>query len=59
MQSLKKAGMKDYIKTIEKPEWGELKKVVTVSGETIVNEDGEVIDGVEVRARELKFEVKV
>ena len=59
LQALKNAGMKDYIKTIEKPEWGELKKVVTVSGKNIVNEDGEVIDGVKVVARELKFEVKV
>jgi len=59
LQALKKAGMKDYIKTVEKPEWEELKKVVTVSGKVIVNENGEIIDGVEVRAREPKFEVKV
>ncbi len=59
LQFLKKSGMNNFIKTIEKPEWEELKKVVTVSGKTIVNKDGEIIDGVEVRAREPKFEVKV
>lgn len=47
-----------FVKVEEKLDWAELKKASTVVGETIVNEDGEIIPGVEVIEREDKFTVE-
>lgn len=57
---LKTNKMDSFIKTEikEKPMWGELKKTVTVNGETVVTEDGEIVPGVTVREQEATFEIK-
>ena len=57
---LKENKMTDFIKveTKEKPMWGELKKTVTVNGESVVTEDGEVVPGVTVVPQEPTFEIK-
>jgi hypothetical protein len=57
---LKENNMTDFIKTEtkEKPMWGELKKTVTVNGETVVTEDGEIVPGVTVVPQEPTFEIK-
>ena len=48
----------EYVKTKETLDWAALKKSTTVMGENIVNEDGEIIPGVEVVEREDKFTVE-
>jgi len=57
---LKENKMTDFIKTEtkEKPMWGEFKKTVTVSGENVVTEDGEIVPGVTVVNQEPTFEIK-
>ena len=57
---LKENGLTDFIKTEvkEKPLWGELKKTVTINGETVVTEDGEIVPGVTVIPQEPTFEIK-
>lgn len=57
---LKKNNLTDFIKTEtkEKPLWGELKKTVTVAGETVVTEDGEIVPGVIVNQPEDMFDIK-
>lgn len=55
---LKQNGGK-FIKTKESLDWSELKKTVTVNGESVVTSDGEVIPGVKVIEREDVFEVEV
>ena len=47
-----------YVKVEETLDWVALKKVVTIMGANIVNEDGEIIPGVEVVEREDKFTVE-
>ena len=48
-----------FIKVKESLDWAELKKTVTVNGESVVNADGEVIPGVKVIESEDVFEVEV
>lgn len=50
----------DYIQTVLKPKWADLKKnVVTKDGKAIIADTGEVIEGVEVIEREPVFEVEI
>lgn len=50
----------DYIQTVFKPKWADLKKnVVTKDGKAIIADTGEVIEGVEVIEREPVFEVDI
>lgn len=55
---LKKNNGGEFIKVEENLDWAALKKVSTVVGKTIVNEDGVIIPGVEVIEREDKFTVE-
>lgn len=55
---LKQNGGGNYVKTVESLDWANLKKDTTVVGNTIVNDDGEIIPGVEVIEREDKFVVE-
>lgn len=58
IQSLKQAGMTDYIKVEEKPVKSDIKKVLEViDGKTINPETGEVVEGIEVIERGEKVEV--
>ena len=50
----------DYIETKFKPKWAELKKnVVVQDGKAIIEDTGDVIEGVAVIEREDKFEVEI
>ena len=55
---LKQNDGSQYVKTVESLDWANLKKDSTVVGSTIVNNDGEIIPGVEVIEREDKFVVE-
>lgn len=55
---LKQNDGSQYVKTVESLDWANLKKDSTVVGNTIVNNDGEIIPGVEVIEREDKFVVE-
>lgn len=62
VEYLRKAGRTDYIKVIEKPEWGEFKKIIEVSmdGKTVVDtQTGEIVEGVTAEIRPPKFSVEV
>lgn len=54
-----KENLPELVKVEESPNWAELKKAVTVVGDTVVTKDGEVVPGVKVTEREDKFEVEV
>lgn len=56
---LKKNDGAKYIRTEEKLDWAELKKVVTVTGESVVNEDGEIIPGIVAISRPAIFKVEM
>jgi len=57
---LKQNGMNEFVKIIEKPEWGQLKKKVQIAGKMVVFKDtGEVIEGVTAQERPPKFSVEV
>jgi len=56
---LKDNKMNDYIKIEEKLCWSELKKSIDVSGNRVVTEDGQIVEGVEVIERDPLFEVEV
>ena len=56
---LKENGMPEYIQTKESAKWADLKKVVTVSGDKVITEDGQIVDGVTVVERPPVFEVEV
>lgn len=56
---LKDRGLNDYIKVEEKPKWAEFKKAIkTVKGK-VVDENGEVVEGITVVERPPTFEVEV
>lgn len=51
--------MDEYIEVKKQAKWGELKKVVNVVNGTVVTEDGEIVEGVEVVERAPEFKVEV
>ncbi len=57
---LEENGLTDFVKveTKKKAAWGELKKTVTINGDTVVTEDGEIVPGVTVSQPEDTFEIK-
>lgn len=56
---LKGSGFSDYVKTEEKPMWGEFKKILTViDGKAVNTLTGETVDAVKVVEKEGTFEVK-
>jgi phage host-nuclease inhibitor protein Gam len=62
LEYLRKSGRSDYIEVIEKPKWGEYKKVVEVAmdGKTVVDtQTGEIVEGVRAELRPPKFSVEV
>ena len=49
---LKEHDLADYVKVVESPEWGELKKVLVVAnGKAALKDTGEILDGVTVEER--------
>ena len=51
-----------YVETVYKPKWADFKKAtnfITKDGKAIIEDTGEVIDGVEVIEREPTFEVEI
>lgn len=55
-------GHEELIKTESKPRWGELKKLLTgdpESGLTMIEGTGELVDGVEAKLTEPKFDIKL
>lgn len=58
---LKKNGMVEYVKVKESADWANIKKQVqlTPDGTAVMNEDGEILPGVTVEAREPVFQVTV
>lgn len=56
---LKERNMKEYVKTKETLDWAELKKKIRIQGQYVVDENGEIIDGVEVIERPPKFEIEI
>ena len=56
---LKSSGNADYVKTVETPVWGELKKKLAIAGAAVVDaETGEVVEGAKVTTVEGAFDVK-
>lgn len=52
----------DYVETVYKPKWAEFKKAtnfITKDGKAIIEDTGEVVEGVEVIEREPVFEVQI
>lgn len=56
---LKANDMDEFVKIKESLDWAGLKEKVTVVGENVVTEDGEVVPGVKVTPREDIFKVEV
>jgi hypothetical protein len=59
LQWLKDRQMSEYIKIKESPDWANLKKMVQIAGDKVVDEDGEIIEGVTIVDRPPVFEVEV
>jgi len=55
---LKDHKMLEFIKTKETPDWGSLRKAVTIKGELAVDENGEIVDGVRAIERPPVFEAE-
>lgn len=56
---LKDRKMEEYIKVKESPDWANLKKMVQIAGDKVVDEDGEIIEGVTIVDRPSEFIVEV
>lgn len=56
---LKERGISEYVKIKETPDWANFKKTIRVTGEQVVDENGEIVDGVRVVERPPVFEVEV
>lgn len=49
----------EFIKTKESVDWANLKKKITIQGDKVVTEDGEIVDGITVEMKADRFEVEV
>ena len=59
-QWLENNGMKEYIEVKKQAKWGELKKKTKVVGNVVVLEEtGEIVEGVEIVERPAEFKVEV
>jgi hypothetical protein len=56
---LKERKLDNYIKTVEKPKWAEFKKVTKTVNDKVVDENGEIVEGIRVVERPPTFEVEV
>lgn len=56
---LKDNGGGEYVKVSESLDWASLKSKSGIVGNSLVNEDGEIIPGIEVVEREPKFSVEI
>ena len=57
---LKGNGYQDYIKTEEKPKWGEFKKLLEYSGQSaVVKDSGELVECIQMKEIPMKFDVEV
>ena len=56
---LKEHNINDYIKVKETADWANLKKAIQVVGDKVVDENGEVVEGITVVDRPPVFEVEV
>ena len=56
---LKERNMNEYVKVKETADWASLKKMVQIAGDKIVDENGEVVEGITVVDRPPVFEVEV
>ena len=60
MQFLKGSGQLEFIKTEEKPRWGDFKKRLEIMGGSVVDkETGEIVEGVTVETKPDTFTVDV
>ena len=56
---LENSGKTDYIKIKKSPDWAALKKAITVVGDKVADENGEIVEGVKVVEREPEFTVEL
>lgn len=59
VQFLEGTGKQELIKITKKADWASYKKQVIINGDNVVDENGEIVRGVEVEQRESIFEVKI
>lgn len=55
---LKSSGKTNLVKTKESADWATLKKEVTVSGNSVITTDGEIVEGVKVQDKPDTFEIE-
>jgi hypothetical protein len=56
---LENSGKTDYIKIKKSPDWATLKKAITVVGDKVADENGEIVEGVKVVEKEPEFTVEL
>ena len=56
---LENSSKTDYIKIKKSPDWAALKKAITVVGDKVADENGEIVEGVKVVERSPVFDVEV
>jgi hypothetical protein len=56
---LENSSKTDYIKIKKSPDWAALKKAITVVGDKVADENGEIVEGVKVVEREPEFTVEL
>ena len=56
---LENSSKTDYIKIKKSPDWAALKKTITVVGDKVADENGEIVEGVKVVEREPEFTVEL
>jgi hypothetical protein len=56
---LKENNLKEFVKVEEKTDWAGLKKKIKVSGTNAIDENGEVIPGIEIKEKAPEFIVKI
>ncbi|SHF76323.1 Mu-like prophage host-nuclease inhibitor protein Gam [Caldanaerobius fijiensis DSM 17918] len=59
LEWLKQSGKSKFIRVKEEPDWASLKKFATVIADKIVDENGEIVDGVKVVEQAPKFVIEI
>jgi hypothetical protein len=56
---LKENKLTDYVKSVEDVDWAGLKKKIKFTGENAIDENGEIIPGIDVKEKEREFVINI
>ena len=59
LEYLKNNKQEQYIKVKESIDWTNFKKILSITDDTVIDEDGQVVEGITLQEKQAKFEIEI